>query len=53
MTDKLTWAEHVAQDQVNLGAVHTTPLPQMILSFALALRHLGVVIIHPPTLEAI
>ena len=25
MTDKLTWAEHVAWDQVNLGAVCATP----------------------------
>ncbi len=53
MTDKLIWAEHVAQDQVNLGAAHAAPLPQMILSFTLALRHLGVVIICPPTLEVI
>ena len=52
MTDKLIWAEHVAQDQVNLGAAHAAPLPQMILSFTLALRHL-VVNTHPPTLEVI
>ncbi len=25
MTDKLTWAQHIAQDQTNLGAVCATP----------------------------